>query len=291
MRKRRRPSGAIVARYDYRDETGKLLYQVRRHDPKGFTVVTASGKPLTQDQRYRRLPYRLPELLAADPKQTIFVVEGEKDADRLMANNLLTTCNAFGGGAGKWTRGHSQYLRGRPVVVLPDNDHTGEEHGHAVANALLGVAASVKLIELPGLPRKGDVSDWLDAGHDLKDLLDLVAVTPQWKPRHARLPELWWPETWQVELDQLKTARHLRRQILSLAMPPAMKLLLILISDYHAPSQKEIAKYLGVTDRHIRQMLTSLVKDRFVTETKSGRRKHYRIADEWSFRQRSSRTF
>jgi len=45
-RYRRRVTGPIVARYDYVDERGKLLYQVQRHQPKGFIVRSAAGKRL-----------------------------------------------------------------------------------------------------------------------------------------------------------------------------------------------------------------------------------------------------
>ena len=49
-------------------------------------------------------------------------------------------------------------------MILPDNDEPGQQHAAAVAEALLNVAASVRILELPGLPSKGDVTDWRDAG-------------------------------------------------------------------------------------------------------------------------------
>jgi hypothetical protein len=122
MRRRRgkaKSGGRIIARYDYLDERGNLLYQVRRYDPKNFTVHAAGGKKLDAASKYRRVPYRLPELLHSHRNQTVFVVEGEKDADRLWSEGLIATCNAFGGGKGKWTRGHSQHLRGRMVIFTP----------------------------------------------------------------------------------------------------------------------------------------------------------------------------
>jgi len=60
-----RPAGPIVACHDYQDERGRLLFQVRRHHPKGFSVCFAAGAALEPDGRYRRIPYRLLELLAA----------------------------------------------------------------------------------------------------------------------------------------------------------------------------------------------------------------------------------
>ena len=52
-RRIRKAAGPIVARYDYVDKRGKLLSQVRRHDPKGFAVRSAAVKRLTQGGRYR----------------------------------------------------------------------------------------------------------------------------------------------------------------------------------------------------------------------------------------------
>jgi len=85
---------------------------------------------------------------------------------------LIATCNS--GGAGKWRDEYNHWLSERDVVVLPDNDAQGEEHARTVANSLLGVAASVKLVRLPDRPDKGDVSDWLSAGGTKEQLLALV---------------------------------------------------------------------------------------------------------------------
>ena len=119
--------------------------------------------------------YRLPELLAADSAHTVFVVEGEKDVDRLWAGGLVATTNPHG--AGKWRPEYGESLRGRHVVILPDNDAPGRAHGEHVAHALHDQAASVRVVRLPGLAEHGDVSDWLDAGHDLGELQVLSAAT------------------------------------------------------------------------------------------------------------------
>jgi len=172
----------IVATYDYRDEAGELLYQVVRFDPKDFRQrrPAGNGKWTWSIKGVRRVLYRLPELVKADPKKTICIVEGEKDADRLAALNILATCNP--GGAGKFTEGLVGSLKGRPVVILRDNDPAGRKHGEDVARKLYGRAASVKVVDLPGLPDKGDVSDWLDAGGTREGLAEIVEATPEWNP-------------------------------------------------------------------------------------------------------------
>lgn len=160
----------IIARYAYRDEAEQLLYEVVRFDPKDFRqrCPDGSGGWSWSLKGVRRVLYRLPELLAADPAEPVFVVEGEKDADALTGRGLVATTSV--GGAGKWRPEYSKALGGRGVVVLPDNDKPGKEYAAQVAVALQGVARSVKVIELPGLPDKGDVSDWLAAGGDAATL-------------------------------------------------------------------------------------------------------------------------
>ena len=162
----------IVATYDYCDEADNLEFQVLRKEPKTFSQRRPDGdgwKYSVKDARI--LPYRLPELLAA-PEELVFIVEGEKDADRLASMGLVSTCNA--GGAGKWKKEHSRFLKGRRVVILPDNDGTGDLHAKAVKKSLRGIAKQVRIVELPGLELKGDVSDWLDAGGTLEALQELL---------------------------------------------------------------------------------------------------------------------
>ena len=36
-------------------------------------------------------------------------------------------------------------------------------------------------MDLPGLPEKGDVSDWLDGGHTKEELLGLIAGEAEWQ--------------------------------------------------------------------------------------------------------------
>jgi hypothetical protein len=165
----------VTATYDYRDEGGCLLYQVCRSVPKAFRVrrPAGDGRWIWDLKDVRRVPYRLPGLLATDPAEPVLVVEGEKDADRLTALGFVATTNL--GGASKWRREYGDVLRGRRVVVLPDNDAPGHSHAASVVSSLRGIAAIVAVLELPGLPPKGDVSDWLDAAGSIDGLRDLVA--------------------------------------------------------------------------------------------------------------------
>lgn len=168
---RERP--VIAATCDYRGAGGELLFQVVRLAPKAFRQRRPDGNGgwVWNLNGVPRVLYRLPELLAAGPAAPVFIVEGEKDADRLAALGLIATTNA--GGAGKWRAEYSEALRRRNVVILPDNDEPGREHAQAVARALHGIASRVRVVELPGLPAKADVSDWLAAGGTAEELTRL----------------------------------------------------------------------------------------------------------------------
>jgi putative DNA primase/helicase len=166
--------GRIVATYDYCDAEGTLLYQVVRKEPKSFyqRQPEAKGRWINHLQGVPRVLYRLGELIEAPAAAPVFIVEGEKDADNLRRLGLVATTNAQG--AGKWEAHFNSWLAGRRVCILPDNDDAGCKHAHAIALQLVGVAAEVKLLELPGVPPKGDVSDWLQAGGTVADLLARV---------------------------------------------------------------------------------------------------------------------
>jgi len=172
----------IVATYDYRDADGQLVFQAVRFHPKGFRQRQPDGNGgwVWNLQGVNRVPYRLPELLAADSTAPVFIPEGERDCDRLIGLGLAATCNA--GGAGKWTAAYSSHLRGRNVAILPDNDSPGRQHAQKVAQSLQGTAASVKILRLPGLPEKGDVSDWLDNGGTVDELRQLADAASEWEP-------------------------------------------------------------------------------------------------------------
>ena len=105
------------------------------------------------------LPYRLPDLVKAAPGSLVFVPEGEKKCDLLASWGLLATCIDSGGTTPPY-QSFVDALRGHHVVILPDNDDTGELYAAKIIKALQGVAASIKVLRLPGLAEKGDIIDW-----------------------------------------------------------------------------------------------------------------------------------
>lgn len=163
----------IVAGYEYRDETGALKYRILRTADKQFPQQRYENGEWIWKAPQTKLLYHLPEIIADDTDQPIFLVGGEKDADNVQALGLLATCNSGGETPGKFTQSN-EALRGRLCVILPDNDETGRVHAAEVQAKLNGIASRVLTLEFPDLPEHGDVSDWIAAG-GTKDLL-LLAV-------------------------------------------------------------------------------------------------------------------
>jgi hypothetical protein len=172
----------IAAVYDYTDLAGNLFFQVVRFEPKEFRQrrPDAKGGWIWNLEGIKDRPlYRLRDVCHAKPHETIFVVEGEKDADRLAREGLTATTNP--GGAGKWLPEHTTVLTGRKVCIIADKDPAGQSHANKVsyalaeANALAkGEGGEVRIWTPPGVPDKGDISDWFDAGGTRQKLLDEI---------------------------------------------------------------------------------------------------------------------
>jgi hypothetical protein len=166
----------IVAAYSYLDEAGRLLFEVVRYEPKAFRQrrPDGSGGWLWDLYGVRRVLYNLPEVLKA---ASVLIVEGERDCETGRKLRLTATCNS--GGAGKWRPEYSVFLRGKRVCVICDADAPGLAHGHDVARSLVGVTASVKLIEaLPGEGVK-DLTDYFHSGGTRESLLNLIRDAPE----------------------------------------------------------------------------------------------------------------
>ena len=173
-------SFCIEQNYDYTDADGQLRYRVVRLKPKDFRVKrpdpAKAGEWLWNLADCEPLPYRLPAVLSAIAAgETVFVVEGEKDADALTALGLTATTNH--GGAGRWTPACSRHFAaGAKVVVIADNDRPGLNHALNVVRRLRDRGCAAFSLRLPDLPEKGDVSDWINRGGTKEALLALVAL-------------------------------------------------------------------------------------------------------------------
>lgn len=204
----------IAAVYTYFDETGKAIcdhVRLERTNPKsGKREKTFLWRRITEDDKriwglkpcrtrdgreytdvVRPGLYQLPELLAAlksQPNDPVYIVEGEKCADRLWAIGLIATCNPNGGGKGKWKAVHDQarrLLKDRIIYVLVDNDESGELWGEDVSKPLSVYANKqhgLRLVRLPGLGDGEDVWDWLESGGTRERLEEICAESERVEP-------------------------------------------------------------------------------------------------------------
>ena len=194
----RRLSAGVMARgfsatglYEYRTADGELNYCRMRADNRatgekwirpmrcnkatgkweiGEPTPPESGKPL----------YRLPAILAAPIDSTVFVVEGEKCADRLACCGVVTTTS---GGSTSAKDADWAPLRGRHVVIWQDNDDAGAKYAEDVLAALRKIgAASVELVDVSTLrlDDKGDCVDWMERRDNVtaEDVLTLARYSP-----------------------------------------------------------------------------------------------------------------
>lgn len=135
--------------YPYHDERGELLYEVLRKPGKQFPQRhqdPETGEWVWDMTGVRRVPYRLPEVLeAVARRQTVYITEGEKDAEALRSVGKIATCNP--GGAGKWRPEYAQHFAGARVIIVADRDEPGRKHAQKVKESLSGVAREVYVVE------------------------------------------------------------------------------------------------------------------------------------------------
>ncbi|MCO7193959.1 DUF3987 domain-containing protein [Pseudonocardia sp. McavD-2-B] len=171
----------VVATYQYRAEDGALLYEKQRLHPKSFRQRRPNGGGGHEYRLgdVRRVLYRTPELpQAIEEGRPILLVEGEKDADRVVRDlSMRATCNTEGaakeGQRTKWRREYTEQLRGAKVLVVADRDEAGYAHARAVLAELQNVAESVAAFTVSPDFKGADMSDHLDAGHGIEDLIPL----------------------------------------------------------------------------------------------------------------------
>lgn len=171
----------VVEQYVYVTAAGEPHLIVYRWGPaKTFTQALPDGRTPKLDPQFEPVPYRLDKITRAGRRTPIFICEGEKDVHSLEALGLIATCNP--GGVGKWKPEYAQHLEGRRLVLLPDNDEPGQRHMQTVAASMLSSAAEIRIVALPGLPDKGDPTDWIEAGGTRQQLIDLCAATDALNP-------------------------------------------------------------------------------------------------------------
>ena len=169
----------IEAAYDYRDEKGIVRYQVVRKTGKRFMQrrPRSGGGWDWGLGKTKAIPYHLPEMLS---ENFVIVAEGEKCVQAFEKLGYVATCNS--GGAGNFKPELVPYFAGKDVAIFPDNDKPGRQHAIRVAEFLHLKAASVRIVEIPDLPEKGDVVDFVKAGGTAQQLAAFYGASQEWSP-------------------------------------------------------------------------------------------------------------
>jgi AAA domain len=184
------PSPSVVDRWDYLDKHGNVVQTIHRQEETVYdresdvvynldgTVKKRKSFPVSrikdgrciwaQPAKWQQVPYRLPELLK-NTEATVWVAEGEKDADSLAAQGLVATCEAgYVANSKEAGRTLVHCLEGRDVKLVADRDPVGLKKALALKDALERHDNTVDIL-LPAVGK--DVSDHLFNGYGVDELL------------------------------------------------------------------------------------------------------------------------
>jgi hypothetical protein len=183
--------------YPYYDEYNRELYRKIRIEPgyngkkKSFYLerTDKNGLIVKNLKGCHKVLYRLPEILKSISENVpIFLVEGEKDADKLFSLGLAATTSAE---SLFWSDSFSKVLQDADVVLLYDLDKTGLERRDLLIKKLYQQVKSLCVVDLPGLTYQeshgDDVSDWLARGHTTQELLEIVDSTPLYSHENEKI--------------------------------------------------------------------------------------------------------
>lgn len=154
---------ALKARFDFTDAEGGKTYLWKRAG--GNTYGGLAGMAMEDMPLYNL------EGVLESPAETIYFVEGEKAADACIEHGLVAV--SLGGGAGQTAFGRTlEPLRGRDVVLWPDND----DAGYALMTRLASELPKARFLRLPDwIESKGDAFDFFaDSRGTVQLIADLI---------------------------------------------------------------------------------------------------------------------
>ncbi|MBN1763868.1 MAG: AAA family ATPase [Sedimentisphaerales bacterium] len=155
------PHNRLISFHDYRDEFDTLLYRVLKYESDTIKHYRPDGHCgfIYNLDGVRRVPYKLPNLIKQPLDQWCFIVETEREVDRLITMKLSATCNP--GGPGHWHYSYNPYFMNRKVAILPRPHEPGRHHAQELSRQLSTFARKLRIINLNRIPEGGDVCDWI----------------------------------------------------------------------------------------------------------------------------------
>ena len=160
--------GTAIHEYRYTDAAGEFLYSVVRFSPKSFRPGYFNAGRWVWKKHPQQVLYHLLEITEAP---IVFLVEGEKDSETLRDWGFVATTVA-GGAKAPWLPQFTETLRGREVILVPDNDGPGWERALEISRELFGCVARLRVFDLPDGVK--DISDWFAAGHSECELIAML---------------------------------------------------------------------------------------------------------------------
>ena len=158
----------VVATYDYTDQNGELLYQVVRFEPKSFRQRRPDGRG---GWVWKKI---LGKCCIVSVKFSSRLLSSSLKAKKMSrpfcTHGFVATTNA-GGATARWLPAFTDVLRGRRVILIPDNDRPGWQRVKTIARALLNSAPHIVILDLPGAK---DVTEWFAAGHGECELIAIL---------------------------------------------------------------------------------------------------------------------
>jgi hypothetical protein len=177
-----KPEGKIQT-WPLKDAGGNLVaLHVRKDTEEGKTVrwKLPTGEWSLGGRSTNDLPLYGAEIVARAPVNVpVVLTEGEKAADALRRAGIMGV-GTVTGAKGTPCAESLEVLRGRRVILWPDNDKDGFQHMGRVAEGLVGVAAELLWYEWSDAPEKGDAAD-----HPKPEITELEAA-----PRWSRAPAI-----------------------------------------------------------------------------------------------------
>jgi hypothetical protein len=124
----------------------------------------------------------------------VIVGEGEKVVDAVkealpeMQSYLgreslrMAVTTSYDGAAGKWHDHYNPYFAGKIVIVMADNDFSGEEYVNRIASAVYPYAESVYSVSFPEMNPKDDAADFLET-HSVEEFAIKFKSPQKWTPK------------------------------------------------------------------------------------------------------------
>ena len=165
VRRKDRYEGATF--YVYKDIVGNPLCRKVKLPDKKQWFERLDGKDWRPGLQGMTVPlYNLQAVIAAD---IVYLCEGEKDAETLITRGLCATTNHAGAKA--WSQHLTDQLKGKTVIIIPDNDDAGRKRIQNLTRALHDHVKALLAFIPDGVPEKGDITDWVNNGGDVSTIL------------------------------------------------------------------------------------------------------------------------